>query len=103
LKGAGGRKIDDGEPNAAGGKDLGDVKVKTTRRIRTNEGKKKRGNGRLKEREGEKRWGEGDEVLIAVKSGGAPSLRPSPKRHVRLNRRRISSSPLKCRLGVLLT
>lgn len=32
----------------------------------------------------------GDEVLIAVKSGGAPSLRPRPKRPGRLNRRRIS-------------
>jgi hypothetical protein len=74
LKGARGRKTDDGEPNAAGGKDLGDVKVKhdkahqDERRL-----KKKRGKGRLKEREGDKRLGEGDEVHSRQKRRARPA------------------------------
>jgi hypothetical protein len=43
--------------------------------------------------EGREQW-EGERVLIDVKSGGAPSPRPSPKGKDRLNRRRISGQRL---------
>ena len=44
--------------------------------VRANGGKR-RAKNRLEERE--RRMGMGDEVLIAVKSGGMPNPRPCPK------------------------